>query len=61
MLILDEHGIIHQLDDPPQRYDLPEWQEYNRLYDLMEQQGTGYTGEMRAAYARYLEAAKRAQ
>ncbi len=41
-------------DDPPEGYDLPEWQEDNRLYDHMEQQGTGYTDEMRAADARYL-------
>lgn len=60
MLLIDENGNIQRLDDPPERYDLPEWQEYNRLYDHMEQQGTGSIDEMRADYARYRETAKRA-
>ncbi len=59
--LLRRDGKIQRGDDPPERYDLPEWQEYNRLYDQMEQQGSGYTDEMRAASARYLEAVKRAQ
>ncbi len=58
---LQRDGNIQRGDDPPERYDLPAWQEYNRLYDHMEQQGTGYTDEMRAASACDLEAAKKLQ
>lgn len=41
MLLLDENGNIQRVDDPPGRYDLPERQEDDRLYDLMVQNGTG--------------------
>ncbi len=61
MLIIDENGNVQRVDDPPERYDLPEWQEYNDLFDQMVQNGTGYTDEMREAYAHYLEAAKKAR
>jgi hypothetical protein len=35
MLIIDENGNVQQVDDPPGRYDLPEWQEYKQFYDEM--------------------------
>ncbi|MBO0777252.1 MAG: hypothetical protein J2P37_00290 [Ktedonobacteraceae bacterium] len=62
MLIIETDAkgntTFRHVDDPPNNFECEEWKAYEAACVASEEQGLGYTDEMRELYAKYLEANK---